>query len=138
MSGADPGGAAPGAPPPPKIGKIWFFGVKSWFFTRNTPKIFAPPSARRKFFKCAPPLTWNPGSAPVCYYLISNVQKLYLYSFYYNVDSIKWNLHEPGNARNREDCVLVTEDTEQQPVWYPDKCSHQHQYICRICKLFVI
>jgi hypothetical protein len=25
--------------------KIWFFGVKSWFFTRNTPKMFAPPSA---------------------------------------------------------------------------------------------
>jgi hypothetical protein len=25
------------ARPPPKIGKIWFFGVKSWFFTRNTP-----------------------------------------------------------------------------------------------------
>ena len=50
---------------PPNIGKIWFFGVKSWFFTRNTPKIFAPPSARRNFFKCAPPpLTWNPGSAP--------------------------------------------------------------------------
>jgi hypothetical protein len=35
--------------------KIWFFGVKSWFFTRNTPKIFAPPSTRRNFFKCAPP-----------------------------------------------------------------------------------
>ena len=44
--------------------KIWIFGVKSWFFTRNTPKLFAPPSARRNFFKCAPPLTWNPGSAP--------------------------------------------------------------------------
>ena len=43
--------------------KTWFFGVKSWFFTRNTPNIFAPPSARRNFFKCAP-LTWNPGSAP--------------------------------------------------------------------------
>jgi hypothetical protein len=43
-SGADPGGAHP-ARAPPKIGKIWFFGVKSWFFTRNTPKIFAPPSA---------------------------------------------------------------------------------------------
>ena len=48
---------------------IWkksdFFGVKSWFFTRNTPKFFAPPSARRNFLKCAPPpLTWNPGSAP--------------------------------------------------------------------------
>ena len=41
--------------PPLKLEKIWFFGVKSWFFTRNTPKIFAPPSARRNFFKCAPP-----------------------------------------------------------------------------------
>jgi hypothetical protein len=40
------------------IEKIWFFGIKSWFFTRNTPNIFAPPSARRNFFKCAP-LTWN-------------------------------------------------------------------------------
>jgi hypothetical protein len=30
---------------PLKLEKIWFFGVKSWFFTRNTPKIFAPPSA---------------------------------------------------------------------------------------------
>ena len=36
---------------PPQLEKIWFFGVKSWFFTRNTPKIFAPPSARRYFFK---------------------------------------------------------------------------------------
>jgi hypothetical protein len=49
---------------PPQLETIWFFGVKSWFFTRNTPNIFAPPSARRNFFKCAP-LTWNPGSAPV-------------------------------------------------------------------------
>ena len=41
---------------PPKIGKnMIFFGVKSWFFTWNTPKIFAPPSALRNFFKCAPP-----------------------------------------------------------------------------------
>jgi hypothetical protein len=45
--------------------KIWFFGVKSWFFTRNTPTIFAPPSAQRNFFKCAPLTSaWNPGSAP--------------------------------------------------------------------------
>ena len=35
--------------------KYDFFGVKSWFFTRNSPTIFAPPSARRNFFKCAPP-----------------------------------------------------------------------------------
>ena len=63
-AGSDPGGAHPvRAPPPLKLEKIWFFGVKSWFFTRNTPKIFAPPSARRHFLKCAP-LTWNPGSAP--------------------------------------------------------------------------
>jgi hypothetical protein len=90
LQGRIQGGAHP---PPPKIGKnmifwrkivifhtkypknfraslcIWkksdFFGVKSWFFTRNTPKFFAPPSARRNFLKGAPPpLTWNPGSAP--------------------------------------------------------------------------
>ena len=30
---------------PPKIGKNIFFGVKSCFFTRNTPNIFAPPFA---------------------------------------------------------------------------------------------
>ena len=40
---------------PLKLEKIWFFGVNSWFFTRNTPKIFAPLSARRNSFKCAPP-----------------------------------------------------------------------------------
>jgi hypothetical protein len=40
-------------PPPLKLEKIWFFGVKSWFFTRKTPKIFAPSTARRNFFKCA-------------------------------------------------------------------------------------
>jgi hypothetical protein len=57
-------GGAPGCAPPLKLEKIWFFGVKSWFFTRNTPKHFAPPSARCNFFKCARPLTWNPGSAP--------------------------------------------------------------------------
>ena len=53
-----------GTPLPPKI---TFFGVKSCFCTRNTPKMFAPPSARPNFFKCAPP---NPGSAPAhrfCY-----------------------------------------------------------------------
>ena len=52
-TGADPGG---GGGAPLKFEKIWFFGVESWFFTRNTPTNFAPPSARRKFFfKCAPP-----------------------------------------------------------------------------------
>jgi hypothetical protein len=32
---------------PLNLEKIGFFGVKPWFFTRNTPKFFAPPSARR-------------------------------------------------------------------------------------------
>jgi hypothetical protein len=36
---------APGAPAPLKLEKIWFFCVKSWFFTRNTSKMFALPSA---------------------------------------------------------------------------------------------
>ena len=46
ITGADPGGGgAPGARPPLKLEKIWFLGVKSWFFTRNTPQIFALPSA---------------------------------------------------------------------------------------------
>jgi hypothetical protein len=30
---------APGTRPPLKLEKIWFFGVKSWFFPRNTQKI---------------------------------------------------------------------------------------------------
>ena len=56
FTGADPrGGGATGARPALKLEKIWFFGVKPWFFTRNTPKIFAPLSARRNFIKCAPP-----------------------------------------------------------------------------------
>jgi hypothetical protein len=49
------GGGRTRRAPPLKLEKIRFFGVKSWFFTRNTPKIFAPPSARRNFFKCASP-----------------------------------------------------------------------------------
>ena len=62
--------------------KTWFFGVNRDFFTRNTPTIFAPPSARRNFFKCAPPpppLTWNPGSAPA--YVWSNL--LYIWNHAY-------------------------------------------------------
>ena len=50
MQGWIQGEAHPAPPPLLKLEKIWFFGVKSWFFTRNTPTIFEPPSARRKFF----------------------------------------------------------------------------------------
>jgi hypothetical protein len=38
-----------------ELEKIGFFGRKIVFFTRNTKKMFAPPSAQRNFFKCAPP-----------------------------------------------------------------------------------
>ena len=48
-------GAHPARPLSLRLEKIRFFGVKSWFFTRNTPKIFAPSSARHNFFKCASP-----------------------------------------------------------------------------------
>ena len=48
--------ADPARAPTLKLEKIWFVDVKSWFFTRNTPKMFAPPSARRNFVKCAPNL----------------------------------------------------------------------------------
>ena len=48
------GGRTPRAPPL-KLENIWFFGIKSWFFIRNAQTNFAPPSARRNFFKCAPP-----------------------------------------------------------------------------------
>ena len=67
-----------------ELEKILFFGVKSWFFTRNTPKMFAPPSARRIFFKCAP-LTWNPGSAPASRVVICSLYVYYTQdSFYYS------------------------------------------------------
>ena len=86
LAGADPGGGGEQpARAPPKIGKnMIFFFVKSWFFTRNTPKIFAPPSARHNFFKCAP-LTWNPGSAPVWYNIMSIV--------FINEDTVKKYVH---------------------------------------------
>ena len=59
-SGADPrGGGGRTRHMPPSL-KNWkkkmiFFCIKSWFFTRNTPKIFVPPSTWRDFFKCTPP-----------------------------------------------------------------------------------
>ena len=57
-------GGTPGTPPPPpKIGKNMIFCIKSWFYTQNTPKMFATRFARRNFFN-APIVTWNRGSAP--------------------------------------------------------------------------
>ena len=72
--GSRGGGGAPGAPP--KIGKNMILWRKIViFFTRNAPNIFAPPSARRNYFKCAP-LTWNPGFAPVNLLLSSPISQI--------------------------------------------------------------
>lgn len=49
--------------PPPKIGKKKKNCVKLWFFHTKYQNIFVPRSARRDYFKCAPP-TWNARSAP--------------------------------------------------------------------------
>jgi hypothetical protein len=42
---------------PPQLEKIWFFGVKSWFFTRNTPKFSRLPLPGAIFLSaCSPNL----------------------------------------------------------------------------------
>ena len=89
VTGADPWGRThPVRAPTLKLEKIWLFGVKSWFFTRNTPTMFAPPSARRNFFKCVL-LTWNPGSVPIDLnmYIINVIaddeSKIGLYEIYF-------------------------------------------------------
>jgi hypothetical protein len=64
---------------PPKIGKIWFYGVKSWFFTRNTPNIFASPSARHNFFKISLYVTCSCHDRAEKLVRISKI-KSYLYS----------------------------------------------------------
>jgi hypothetical protein len=66
-------------------------GVKSWFFKRNTPKIFAPPSARRNFFNSAlPPLTWNPGSAPAYVQFTCTYRRLQSYWCWTPLSIILW------------------------------------------------
>ena len=68
-TGADPGGGAHPARALPKIGKNKIFWHKIVIFHTKYPKYGA-------FFLSAPPLTWNPGSAPGIYMFIS----LYLLS----------------------------------------------------------
>ena len=65
------GGGAPPARAPTKIEKNMIFWRKIVIFHTKYPKFFAPPSAQRNFFKCAPPLTWNPGSATVTVFNIA-------------------------------------------------------------------
>ena len=66
-SGADPGGGAPGAPPPPqkKIGKNKIFWRKIVIFHTKYPNNFRASLRSVQIFFSAPPLIRNPGSAPV-------------------------------------------------------------------------
>jgi hypothetical protein len=68
-----------GGPPPRKLEKTRFLGVKSWFFTRNTPNIFAPPSARRNFFWVCPPFPIPPWleilDPPLTSYSVNSTQQ---------------------------------------------------------------
>ena len=107
-----------GAPPPLKLEKIWFFCVKSWFFTRNTPKFFAPPSARRNFLKCAPPpLTWNPGSAPV--YTISKYYRIYINLFRRMSKKVLIVLQTREISERRHQCLSI--------AWCGWKCVYGSQ-----------
>ena len=65
--GSGGGGAHPARGSPLKLKKIWFFCVKSWIFTRNTSTI--------RFL-----LTWNPGSAPIYWFIYLNTNKVYCIS----------------------------------------------------------
>ena len=65
ISGADPEWAHP-ARAPPKIGKNMIFWRKIVIFHTKYPKYFrASLRSAQIFLSAPPPLTWNPGSAPV-------------------------------------------------------------------------
>ena len=64
-SGADSGGGrTQRVPPLPKIGKNMIFWRKIVIFHTKYSKIFRASLGSAQFFLSAPPLTWNPGSAP--------------------------------------------------------------------------
>ena len=62
LPGVDPGGGAP--PPPPKIGKNMIFWRKIVIFHTKYPQKCSRLPPFGAIFLSAPPLTWNPGSAP--------------------------------------------------------------------------
>ena len=53
----DPEGGAPGAPPPPKIGKNKIFWRKIVFFHTKYPNNFRASLRSAQYFKVSPPLT---------------------------------------------------------------------------------
>ena len=95
FAGADTGGAPGARPPPLKLEKIWFFGVKSWFFTRNTPKNVRASLRSAQFFLTAPPPNLKPWNRPWFVPLTLVEPPCSPYSFYWSICT------EPGMI-----CVL--------------------------------
>jgi hypothetical protein len=58
------GGEGNRCTPPLKLEKIWFFLHKIMIFHTKYPNNFRAPFRLAQFFLSAPPLIWNPGSAP--------------------------------------------------------------------------
>ena len=111
------GGARTRRAPPIKLEKLRFFGVKLWFFTRNTPRMFAPPSARCNFFKCFP-LTWNPGSVPVkCSFKTGDLLKDYhnSYEIFYDRTIKRWPF-------NTCDCLIEVTPCEGLTIKNTPEC----------------
>ena len=65
MSGVDPEGAHPSRAPL-KLEKKMIFWRKIVIFHTKYPKNFRASLRSARFHLSAPPLTWNPGSSPVC------------------------------------------------------------------------
>ena len=72
-----------------QLEKIWFFWRKIEIFHTKYPKIFSHLPSLGAIFLSAPPLTWNPGSAPIDLnmYIINVIaddeSKIGLYEIYF-------------------------------------------------------
>ena len=112
---------------PLKLEKIRFFGIKSWFFTRNTPKIFAPTSAWHNVFKCAP-LAWNPGSAIGSYrYLLKYktwISELVQTTCFLN------NLHQVTFKIDRLERLIIKCFGSNKPKRSKQDSQHRLSYLC--------
>jgi hypothetical protein len=97
-----------------ELEKIWFFGVKSWFFTRNTPKIshLTPQLEKNWFFGVK---SW---------FFTRNIPKMFNATFK-NISFISWW------------SVLLVEETgvpreNHRPVASQKWHSHQHKILHRL------
>jgi hypothetical protein len=79
MQGRIQGGGGTRRPPPPlKLDKIWFFGRKIVNFDTKYPKIFRASLRSAAIFLSAPLLTWNPGSAPQMFTMLTTFNRAHV------------------------------------------------------------